>query len=131
MEEGRMVEPDRLAGLRMAGERRANRSRPQAVLLLPLGLDPIFAAMAFDRLLVGGLEHRLPGEAEAIPEIADVHPLPLGKAVPDLGRDPGQYLADIGDRSLPVLLRWLTTEEENLQRPLLLIGVLVVQKDRL
>src|SRR5262245_57164851 len=74
VEEGGMVEPQRLASLRVPGDSRADGAGAQPVPRLPLHLDAALPAVLLDLRLVGGLEDGLPGQAEAVAEVAHVHP---------------------------------------------------------
>src|SRR5436305_15140470 len=106
-----MVEPDRLARLGVARQGGAHGTGAQTVAILPLDLDPPSPAVPLDLRLVGALEDGLPGEAEAVPEIADVHPAAAREPVPDLRRNPRQDLADVGDRGLAARLGGMAAEE--------------------
>src|SRR5436305_15057808 len=111
MEEGRMVEPERLAGVRVFRDHRADGARAQPLPRLPLNLYPALRTVLLDLRSVGGLEDRLPGEAEAVAEVADVHPALGLEALAHRGIDAGEHPPTVGDRRLAAGRGSLLAEE--------------------
>src|SRR6266699_1596820 len=116
-----MIEPQQLTAARMSRNGRADCTRPQSVAVLPGNLNLMPATMLFDHCLVGGLKYRLPGQAQAVAEIPNVHPMFARKTFPDFRIESLINLAHIGDRCLAAVAGRRVTEKENFQRPGLLI----------
>src|SRR5437588_12676089 len=102
---------------RSPGHRRPHGAGAQRPAFAPLALHPAVPALALDLLPGVGLEHRLPGKAEAlgprgvVPLIEDAAAAePLAQLRVQLGVDPPA----VDDRRLPALLGRLRATEEDL-----------------
>src|SRR6185369_2400173 len=100
----------------MFDRRIADLARAQAIAFFPLDLDPGGAAVALDRLPVSRLERGLPGQAETITIIANVHPLLFFKLRFNSFIKPPEYFARVYNRSFATLGRRRFTNEIETQR---------------
>ena len=116
-----MIEPNQLTRPRMSRNGLPHCARAQPVAVLPLNFNLVLVAMFLDHCLVGGLKYRLPWQAQAVTKIANVHPTLARKMRSERRVKPGIYLAHISDGRLAAIAGRCVTEEEDFQRPRLLI----------
>src|SRR5689334_6286543 len=105
MKEGRVVEPDQFAGLRMSGCGRADLSGSQAVAVFPFKFNSGLTAIGFDHRPVLGLKDLFPSQPKPIAEVANVHPLLRDEALADGAVDALINPATVTDQRLASLLR--------------------------
>src|SRR5262245_27217973 len=84
----------------MLGQRRTDLASPKAVPLLPFKLDRIPAAVIFNGRFVRTLKSRLPGYAEALAKIPDVHIFLFTKPLSDSRMDAFEDLSRVGNGGL-------------------------------
>src|SRR5262245_7079289 len=115
-----MIEPDHFTRHRMPRHCSARLPRPQTI-PTPFGFNTGFATVSLDLRSVVSLKHRLPRQRKTVPKIPDQHPAFFREPSPDRRVDTFQDFAAVRNRRLSTLGRRCLTEEEDLQRPGMLI----------
>ncbi len=131
MKQMRLVEPDLVAGDRVARHTLTHLARTQRAVVQPLALDAVARAVRLHLGLLAGVEHLLPRQIEPVAVVAHIHQPARGKTVADERVDILEDRATVGDRRLAALLCRDVAVEPDLHRPLARVRLLVVQRDML
>ena len=121
----RLIEPDGIAGARVALNALAELPRAQAAVVLPLPLNAGAAAIGFDGGAVFGVEHLLPGQVEiaVITHIENAR----GKAFANRFGHVSIHRAGVGNRGLTAACGGRHAVKPDFHGPLAGVGLLAVQ----
>ncbi|SQK96304.1 Uncharacterised protein [Pseudomonas aeruginosa] len=131
MEEHAVVEPQALAGMRVALERRAPLPGAQVLVADPGMGDPVLSAERLDLGAAVGLERFAPGQAEAGAVVAHVEDAQALETLQQFVRQVAEHQPVGCHRSGAAFERSDLAMEHDVQRPVSGIGLLVMQEDRL
>ncbi|SAJ33018.1 Uncharacterised protein [Enterobacter cloacae] len=131
MEEHAVVEPQALAGMRVALERRAPLPGAQVLVADPGMGDPVLSAERLDLGAAVGLERFAPGQAEAGAVVAHVEDAQALEALQQFVRQVAEHQPVGRHRGGAAFERRHLAMEHDVQRPVGGIGLLVMQEDRL
>ncbi len=111
MKECGVIEPQRLAGLRVFGERRPNCADPEPAPLSPFNFDAVGLTVLFHYGLIRSLKNLLPLQSKSVSEVPDIFPILLFKLRPDPRMNAIQHPATVSNERFASLSRWAQTKE--------------------
>src|SRR5215510_14340606 len=124
-----LIEPDRRASFGVFDRRRRDTTDSEAILPLPLKLDPCISAVLFYFAPLVRFEEVLPAHVEVVGKVSDIHDSALFEPLSNLSVDSFIHFAAVHDRSFASGLCSLDTMEPLLQWPLVHVGTFVVKQD--